>query len=80
MRKFFVLVALCASLAMLTPPNVSVRAMSERPLASIIRVTPPPPVFDDKDRVAELQQRRERVAQRVGPQSWMILLSTQTRV
>ncbi len=80
MRKFFVLVAICASLAMLNPANVSVRGTSKRPVASNIRVTPPAPVFDDKDRVAELKQRRERVAQSVGPQSFMILFSTEPRV
>jgi hypothetical protein len=80
MRKFFVLVALCASLAMLNPANVPVRGKSETPVASNIRLTPPAPVFDDKERVAELKQRRERVAQSVGPQSFMILFSTEPRV
>ena len=37
-------------------------------------------MFDDKERVAELMQRRERVAQSVGPQSFMILFSTEPRV
>jgi len=80
MRKFFVLVAICASLAMLNPANVSVRGKSETPVAVNIRLTPPPPVFDDKERIAELKQRRERVAQSVGPQSFMILFSTEPRV
>ncbi len=79
-RGLFVLVALCASLAMLICADVSVRAKSERSIPSVIRVAPPAPVFDDKDRLAELQQRRERVAQRVGPQSFMILFSTEPRV
>jgi Xaa-Pro aminopeptidase len=79
-RGVFVLVALCASLAVLNPANVSVRARTETPVAANIRLTPPPPVFDDKERVAELKQRRERVAQSVGPQSFMILFSTEPRV
>src|SRR5215212_7721680 len=76
----FVLVAVCAALAMLNPANVSVRAKVESPVAANIRLTPPPPVFDDKERIAELKQRRERVAQSVGPQSLMILFSTEPRV
>src|SRR5215211_1993457 len=79
-RGVFVLVAICASVAMLNPANVSVRATSERPVAANIRLTPPPPVFDDKERIAELKQRRERAAQGVGPQSFMILFSTEPRV
>ena len=56
------------------------RAKSETPVPSNIRLTPPAPVFDDKERVAELKQRRERVAQSVGPQSFLILFSTEPRV
>ncbi|HLM23928.1 MAG TPA: aminopeptidase P family protein [Pyrinomonadaceae bacterium] len=76
----FVLVAICAALAMLNSADVSVRAKAESPVAANIRLTPPPPVFDDKERIAELKQRRERVAQSVGPQSLMILFSTEPRV
>ncbi|HEX5886832.1 MAG TPA: aminopeptidase P family protein [Pyrinomonadaceae bacterium] len=79
-RGAFVAFAICASLAMLIPANVSVRAKNERPVAPNIRLTPPAPVFDDKERVAELKQRRERVAQSIGPQSFMILFSTEPRV
>jgi len=76
----FVLVAICAALAMLNSADVSVRAKAESPVAANIRLTPPPPVFDDKERIAELQQRRERVAQSAGSQSLMILFSTEPRV
>ena len=79
-RFLFVLLALCASLAMLSPAGLAVRAKSELPIASNIRLTPPAPVFDDKERVAELMQRRERVAQSIGPQSLLILFSTEPRV
>ena len=67
----FVLLALCASL---------VAAKSERAIPSNIRITPPAPVFSDTERVAELMQRRERVAQSIGPQSFMILFSAEPRV
>jgi Xaa-Pro aminopeptidase len=79
-RVAFALLAACASLAMLSPAGVSVGAKAERPVASNIRITPPAPVFDDKERVAELLQRRERVAQSVGSQSLLVLFSTEPRV
>ena len=76
----FVLLALLASLAMLYPANVDVRAERERPTAPNIRITPPPPVFNDQERVAELMARRERVAQSIGPQSMLVLFSGEPRV
>ena len=79
-RVAFALFAVCASLALLKPVHVPVVAKSERSVASNIRITPPAPVFSDKERVAELIQRRERVAQSIGPQSMLILFSTEPRV
>ena len=82
-RVVFVLLAICALLAMLAPADVAVRAKSarnERPVAPNIRLTPPAPVFDSKERVAELMQRRERVAQSIGTQSMLILFSTEPRI
>ncbi len=79
-RITFVLLAVCALLALLSPAGISVSATSETPTPSNIRLTPPAPVFDDKERVAELMQRRERVAQSVGPNSFLILFSTEPRV
>jgi Xaa-Pro aminopeptidase len=78
-RVLFVLLAICISLAMLSPA-INVRATSERAIPSNIRITPPAPAFDEKERVGELMQRRERVAQSVGPQSFIILFSTEPRV
>ena len=79
-RVVFALVALCALFVLLTPPGDTVRATNEPRPPSNIRLTPPAPVFDDKDRVAELRQRRERVAQSIGPQSLLVLFSTEPRV
>src|SRR5919107_832440 len=79
-RVTFALLALFACLAMLSPIGLTVRATSERAIPSNIRITPPAPAFDDKDRIAELKQRRERVAQSIGPQSFVILFSTEPRV
>ena len=74
-KATYALLALLAVFALLSPSGVAVFAEPERPVPSNIRITPPAPVFSDKDRVAELMQRRERVAQRVGPQAFMILVS-----
>src|SRR5215470_5369266 len=79
-RVLFALLALFACLAMLSPLDVAVRATNERAIPSNIRITPPAPAFDDKDRLAELKQRRERVAESIGKQSFMILFSTEPRV
>lgn len=79
-RVVFALLAVCALLVLLSPAGVAVRAKSEPPIPPNIRLTPPAPVFSDKDRVAELMQRRERVAQKIGPQSFMVLFSTEPRV
>jgi Xaa-Pro aminopeptidase len=79
-RVALALFAVCVCVALLSPFRVAVRATSEIPIPSNIRLTPPAPVFDDKERVAELMQRRERVAKSIGPQSFMILFSTEPRV
>ena len=79
-RVLFALIAVCALLAMMSPASVAVRARNEVTAPSNVRLTPPAPVFDDKERVAELVQRRERVAKAIGPQSFMILFSTEPRV
>src|SRR5215212_9137415 len=79
-RVTFALFVVLACLAMLSPVGVVVRARNESAIPSNIRITPPAPTFNDKERVAELKQRRERVAQSVGSQSFMILLSTEPRV
>lgn len=79
-RVVFALLAVCVCAVLLTPMGVAVRAASETSAPSNIRITPPAPVFDDKDRVAELVQRRERVAKSMTPQSFMILFSAEPRV
>jgi Xaa-Pro aminopeptidase len=79
-RVAFALLALCALLVVLSPVGVSVRANNEPAVPANVRQTPPAPVFSDKERVAELMQRRERVAQSIGPQSMLVLFSTEPRV
>jgi Xaa-Pro aminopeptidase len=77
-RVSLVLLAVCALVAMLH--SASVRAKNEPTAPANVRITPPAPVFDDKERLAELMQRRERVEQAIGPQSFLILFSTEPRV
>src|SRR6185295_11148030 len=79
-RVAFAAFTVCALVAMLSPMGVAVRARSETPTPPNLRLTPRAPVFEDKERVAELIQRRERVAKSVGPQSLVILFSTEPRV
>ena len=83
-RIIFLFTALCLLLvATVAPAGVSVRATNatsdSRRAAPNVRVAPAAPVFNDKDRLAELAQRRERVAQSVGPKSLLILFSTEPR-
>ena len=49
-------------------------------IPSVIRIAPAAPVFDDKERLAELAQRRSRVAEKIGPKSLLILVSAEPRV
>ena len=79
-RLVFSLLAVCVSIAMLSPVGLAVRAKNDVPVPSVVRQTPPAPVFDDKERLGELMQRRERVAKSIGPHSFMILFSTEPRV
>ena len=80
LRIVFMLVASFAVLAVLTLGNFRVRAETKKQTASVIRLTPPAPVFDEKERLAELAQRRARVAQSIGPKSMLVLFSTEPRV
>lgn len=48
--------------------------------ASVIKLTPPAPVFDDKARHEELARRRARLAQSLGSKAVLILLSAEPRV
>lgn len=47
---------------------------------SLIHITPPAPVFDQKARLSELAVRRSRVAQAIGPKGILILFSAEPRV
>ena len=72
----FVALTLCAALA----PTIFVRAAPDVPPASVIRRTPPAPVFDQAKWFEELAARRQRVAEAIGPKSMLILFSAEPRV
>ena len=75
--------SVCALLAFISlASNVAAEysANEARRIASIIRIAPAAPVFDEKERLSELTQRRARVAKTIGPHSLLILFSTEPRV
>jgi Xaa-Pro aminopeptidase len=46
----------------------------------VIREAPPAPVFKDEERVAELRARRQRVTEKMGPNSLLVMFSAEPRV
>jgi Xaa-Pro aminopeptidase len=79
-RVMFCTFAACVAIALLLSASFGVSAESRKQTASVIRVAPAPPVFDEKERLAELGQRRARVAESIGPKSLLVLFSTEPRV
>lgn len=78
-RLSFLFCAICA-VAFLSLPGSPVDAAKERKSVTAIRTAPAAPVFDEKERLAELAKRRSRVAQAIGPKSLLLLFSTEPRV
>ena len=78
-RLAFALFAVCATSTLIISNDFGVRAESKKPVP-VVRVTPPTPVFDEQERLAELAQRRARVAQSIGNKSLLIMFSTEPRV
>lgn len=78
-RVAFLVFTICA-LAFISFPGSPAGAAKEKRSSTVIRVTPPAPVFDETERLAELAQRRARVAQSIGPKSLLLLFSTEPRV
>ena len=62
------------------PPAAVHATGGNEPKTSAIRITPPAPVFDEKARLAELAQRRARVAKSIGSRAVLILFSAEPRV
>ncbi len=78
-RLVFAAITVFTTLAVLLPISSSARA-EIKTTPTVIRITPPTPVVDEKERLAELAQRRARVAQSIGNRSLLILFSTEPRV
>ena len=74
-----VILVLGALVSLFFLPPTGARAEKDPP-ASIIRVTPPAPVFDDAKRLAELADRRKHIAEAIGPRAMLILFSAEPRV
>jgi Xaa-Pro aminopeptidase len=83
-KKFRVRLAFVVAVttAMLAPALAWSVARADRDPAtpSVIRITPPAPVFDDVKRVSELADRRRRVAEAIGPKAILVLFSGEPRV
>ena len=80
-RQLLALFVLVSFLFTLTyQSSASSSGDKDRSPVPVIRVTPPAPVIDDKERLAELASRRARVAERIGPNSILVLFSTEPRV
>jgi Xaa-Pro aminopeptidase len=78
--KSRVICAVVVFLLNATAPLLARADLNESPTSSLIRMAPPAPVFDRKTRLAELANRRARVAQSVGAKGILILFSTEPRV
>jgi len=81
LRKFLTVVGLSGLLfgsALLSTPVDA--GDIEKANSAVIKITPPAPVFDEKDRLSELAQRRASVAQRIGPKAILIMFSAEPRV
>ena len=61
-------------------PTADASGAKKGPPSSIIRVAPTAPVFDDAKRLAELADRRKRVAEAIGPKAVLVLFSAEPRV
>jgi len=58
----------------------SALAGKDAPPATVVRVTPPAPIFDDAKRLDELAARRKHVAEAIGPNAMLVMFSAEPRV
>lgn len=80
LSRSVVSVALLALLLSTSLLMVRAGSPDDKEMAGPIRPAPPAPVFDEKERQAELAQRRARVAQTIGSKAVLILFSAEPRV
>lgn len=72
------LLACAASLCLIGAPTGKTAEPPAK--ANAIRETPPAPSFTDEERVAELRDRRARVAERIGKNAVLVMFSGEPRV
>src|ERR1043166_8243641 len=80
-RNHVICLMALAMLALAGPNTLrNVRAESDVSPASVIRLTPPAPIFDQTKRLEELASRRKRVADAIGPNAILVMFSAEPRV
>jgi Xaa-Pro aminopeptidase len=80
-RQLVAVVALVSLLAAATLSTSSASTGGDKEKTSpVIRIAPPAPVFNQAERLAELATRRQRVAEKIGQGSILVLFSTEPRV
>jgi Xaa-Pro aminopeptidase len=75
-KSFNVLCLIGLAVLILSLPFVAANA----DILTAIRATPPAPVFEDAQRLAELAGRRQKVADQIGPKAMLIMFSAELRV
>ncbi|HSE34465.1 MAG TPA: aminopeptidase P family protein [Pyrinomonadaceae bacterium] len=80
LRLAFLACALSLPLVFNSASRSTVSAANEKKLPALIKVTPQAPAFVEAERVAELAQRRSRVAQAIGNKALLVLFSAEPRV
>ena len=78
MRTSLALTLAIVSIFALSLPSAGARV--DTPPASVIRIAPPAPVFDETKRLDELAARRKQVAETIGPKAILVLFSAEPRV
>jgi Xaa-Pro aminopeptidase len=79
-RQLIAVVALFSLLVVASFSSSASKAGDKEKTSPAIRVAPPAPVFDQAARLSELASRRQRVAEKIGPGSILVLFSTEPRV
>jgi Xaa-Pro aminopeptidase len=79
-RRLIILMALVSLMVAATFSSSASRGGDKEKTSSVIRVAPPAPVFDQSARLSELASRRQRVAEKIGMGSVLVLFSTEPRV
>ena len=79
-RQLITVIALVSLLAAATLSPAASAGGDKEKTSPVIRVAPPAPVFNQTERLSELASRRQRVAEKIGANSVLVLFSTEPRV